>query len=421
MLLQQAAGGAGLHQRAALSAAAPAARARPRASRRGAAAAPAAREPDAAQAPRPSAGARHPSAQECFDDMLTMLGGLDDSRLVGYAGQWATWDVSAGGAAPPALIDASVNIRLWRMTDRGAQTLKQSNLYQRPAKMAGPSTRFLPYLSGNTMEGRADGYGLREWSFGPDSDMLSPDASAWRAAPGAGERSMRVLSVPGRAATIVNGALPSGFEAGHVPPIWVLEFIVKEPGSDARRWASMAWYEHGRLAVSRSINEDAAALPDDLEARSIDPAAFVFAPRRDGELGGIERHMASGAASRAGAATAFTYGADGRLAVESAACAWSLGAAAAFAPGAPAAAPAAGGLAEQDFPDWSYSRVPRDLPALIAAGLPRVTFEAGTVLGDGSVSRWLLTYETGGHRLLESAVFEHYPAAGGGGSGEASR
>jgi hypothetical protein len=38
---------------------------------------------------------------------------------------------------------------------------------------------------------------------------------------------MRVLSVPGCATTIINGALPSGFEEGHQPRFWVLEFIIK--------------------------------------------------------------------------------------------------------------------------------------------------------------------------------------------------
>lgn len=39
--------------------------------------------------------------------------------------------------------------------------------------MAGPSTRFLPYLAGNAMSGRADGYGLRVWNFKPDSALTS--------------------------------------------------------------------------------------------------------------------------------------------------------------------------------------------------------------------------------------------------------
>jgi hypothetical protein len=38
---------------------------------------------------------------------------------------------------------------------------------------------------------------------------------------------MRVLTVPGRATTIINGALPSGFEESHQPRFWVLEFIIK--------------------------------------------------------------------------------------------------------------------------------------------------------------------------------------------------
>jgi hypothetical protein len=43
----------------------------------------------------------------------------------------------------------------------------------------------------------------------------------------------------------------------------------------------MNWYELGCLVVNRSINEDVAALPDDLDSRFIDPKDFPFAPRRD--------------------------------------------------------------------------------------------------------------------------------------------
>jgi hypothetical protein len=43
------------------------------------------------------------------------------SRLVGYAGQWRTWDVGSDPTSPPALIDDSVNIRLWRITGEQQQ------------------------------------------------------------------------------------------------------------------------------------------------------------------------------------------------------------------------------------------------------------------------------------------------------------
>jgi len=44
---------------------------------------------------------------------------------------------------------------------------------QNPDKIAGPSTRFAPYLAGNTVAGRPDGYGLRVWNFQPTSDMIN--------------------------------------------------------------------------------------------------------------------------------------------------------------------------------------------------------------------------------------------------------
>jgi hypothetical protein len=43
----------------------------------------------------------------------------------------------------------------------------------------------------------------------------------------------------------------------------------------------MNWYELGVLVVNRSINEDVAALTDDLESRHIHPKGFPFAPRRN--------------------------------------------------------------------------------------------------------------------------------------------
>lgn len=352
------------------------------------------------------------SSTDLFDAMCTMLGGLEESRLVGYAGQWRTWDVGTDPASPPALIDDSVNIRLWRITDATQRSVKQANLYQAPAKMAGPSTRFLPYLTGNAMSGRPDGYGLRVWEFKPDSDLINPDASVWRGNPQLAERSMRVLTVPGRATTIINSALPSGFEEGHQPRFWVLEFIIKEAGADDRRWSSMNWYELGALVVNRSINEDNAVLPDDLETRHIDPKDFPFAPRRDSMLEDVDDYvLRQGRVSPTGIATRFEYDSNGSLTSSSSPCSWSLGAAAA-AGGDNAAAAAAGALVYQAYPDMSYCRVPRSLKELLeGGGRPSVVFEGGSVLRDGSLGRWLLEYSTAGDRLIKAATYEHYPAA----------
>lgn len=56
-----------------------------------------------------------------------------------------------------------------------------------------------------------------------------PDATAWLCddPPTPPEASMRVLTVPDASTTIINGALPSGFDEGHNPRFWVLEFIAK--------------------------------------------------------------------------------------------------------------------------------------------------------------------------------------------------
>jgi hypothetical protein len=335
------------------------------------------------------------------------------------------------------LIDDGINIRLWRITDPATFTVQQSNLYQTPAKMAGPSTRFLPYLAGNTMSGRPHGYGLRVWNFTPDSALTSPDAQAWRGNPSAAESSMRVLTVPQVATTIINGALPSGFEESHQPRFWVLEFIIKEAASSERRWASMNWYELGQLVVNRSINEDLTTMSDDLETRCIDPSQYrdAFKPRRAELIDDIDTHVKDHVSSE-GSATAFSYDADLQLTICTFPCSWTRGAAVQFeAPGVQLedaqyasqhpsnAAPGVSGgpssssgvssdlsavLMQQSYPDLSYCRVPRDIKSLVEAGRPTVVFEAGSVLRDGTVGRWLLEYFTTGDRLLKTATFEQY-------------
>eukprot|EP00775_Hariotina_reticulata_P007230 gene7230-7443_t len=382
------------------------------------AAAPAAHSP-------PTAGSIEPrriTAKECFSDMCSMLGGLNEEQNVGYAGQWVTWDVSpaaaeAAGTPGPLLIDTSINIRLWRIVDAASSTVQQSNLYQTPDKMAGPSTRFAAYLAGNTMSGRPDGYGLRVWNFHPTSDMvnvgkqawgvnrLKPDGSVWRMQPGSAEGAMRVLTVPGAATTIINGSMPSSFDDGHMPRFWVLEFIIKESGSAARRWASMNWYELGELVVDRSINEDVYTLPGQLDDLFVDPSSITFQPRREGTFAeDIEAWVsANGFNKQQGSATVFAYDRDLQLTVSSCSCTWSSEVVAL------AADEAAGGIQQQAYPDWSYCRVPKNLKSLVASGKHRAVFEAGTLLRDGSLARWLLEYSTGGDRLLKSAVFEIYP------------
>jgi len=327
--------------------------------------------------------------------MCTLLGGVGERDHTGYAGQWHTWEVTPGSSIPKQ-IDSSVNIRLWRILDPSSMEVQQSNLYQAPDKMAGPSTRFAPYLTGNTMAGRADGYGLRVWSFTPESDLANPDSSAWRTDPVLAERSMKVLSVPHQAATIINGSLPSGFEEDHAPRFWVLEFIARESGDPGRRWASMAWYELGQLVVTRAINEDLVKIPGEpaLEEKFIDPKDIDFAPRREGTIEDIEGYYHSKCFSP-GTFTSFSYDDDMQLLMAEGQCSWEERQA------------GPGGVLHQAFPDWSYCRLPRDLPAAVKEG-PNITFEAGTVMRDGSIARWLLTYNTGGNRTLAEARYEQY-------------
>jgi len=72
--------------------------------------------------------------------------------------------------------------RLWRElppapTDESSTSIEQANLYQAPDKMAGSAcTRFAPYLRADaTRPGavRADGYGLRSWTFDAGSELVA--------------------------------------------------------------------------------------------------------------------------------------------------------------------------------------------------------------------------------------------------------
>ncbi|KIY99794.1 hypothetical protein MNEG_8168 [Monoraphidium neglectum] len=372
----------------------------------------------AAQAPVPRAVPRRLTNDDLMDGMLTMMGGVDSDHCTGYA----------GGGPELRLVDEAINLRLWR--DLGSGRVEQSNLYQAPAKLAGSGcTRFAPYLRADaTRPGsiRPDGYGLRSWTFDRDSDLVSASAQSWvdGSSPIPPHRSMRVLTVPHAAAAIVNGALPPAFEAGK-GDIWVLEFILagsgegigrlgglreggvanegwREPGAPGWRWATMNWYEDGALAVNRSINEDRIQLPSDLAAFAIDPAAIKLrmAPRRDSAAvvgaAGIDAYISRLAAAtrdagdRAGgcgtgqllgSCWAFSWDEAMQLVWEERqGCVWE------------GVAGGPGPVIEQLYPDCSYCRQPIDLRALAEAGHPRVTFEAGTVLRDGAVGRWLLTY-----------------------------
>ncbi|GBF89174.1 hypothetical protein Rsub_01891 [Raphidocelis subcapitata] len=398
---------------------------------------------------------RRPTSEELMASMLTLLGGVGspgaNTGYTGYAGEWLTWEVlpaspgagdddggngggggARGGAAEPRaadeagagagaapavpralqLVDDAVNIRLWREeAGPGRRRIEQANLYQAPEKMAGSAcTRFAPYLRADaTRPGavRPDGYGLRSWTFDAGSELVSPSAAAWLDGPPP-SRAMRVLAVPSEAAAIVNGALPAAFVAGR-GDIW-------DPASEERRWASMNWYEDGLLVVNRSINEDRIELPADLASVRLDPAALRarMAPRRDSaplaHAGGADGYVLSradwggelgGGVSEAGTATVFSWDGEMRLVREEGVpCRWGE------ARGGP------GPVVEQVYPDCSYCSQPADLRALAAAGGTEVTFEAGAVLRDGGVARWLLTYGLQGRRLVKRVAYERYGPAG---------
>ncbi|KAF6258783.1 hypothetical protein COO60DRAFT_1516763, partial [Scenedesmus sp. NREL 46B-D3] len=337
------------------------------------------------------------SSADLFDAMCTMLGGLEESRLVGYAGQWRTWDVGSDPASPPALIDDSVNIRLWRMTDAASRSVKQANLYQAPDKMAGPSTRFLPYLTGNAMSGRPDGYGLRVWEFKPDSDLINVGVQL---------RSNTCFTL----GWLYDAAADAIFlvssehskqhnqqsSCGLSEPMATLGYRWRchaDGSSIAARSCAHA------LAICMSFKATPAAAPGAVPSL---PQPIMHTRARHApvlRLAGcsltrrLARQPAACGAQHAradGTATRFAYDQDGSLTTSSSPCSWSLGAAAAAkgsnaATSGPAAADgAAESAAEvvyQAYPDMSYCRVPRSLKALLESGQqPSVVFEGGAVL-----------------------------------------
>lgn len=82
-----------------------------------------------------------------------------------------------------------------------------------------------------------------QWTVCVVSVFVQPDASSWLDGSGTpSECSMRVLTVPDRGTTIINGSLPSGFDEGHNPRFWVLEFIAK-----VRKWCAECALESAML------------------------------------------------------------------------------------------------------------------------------------------------------------------------------
>jgi hypothetical protein len=84
-------------------------------------------------------------------------------------------------------------------------------------------------------------------------------------------------------------------------------------------------------------------------------------------LGDIEAYYRAQCGGGPGTFTSFSYDQEQQLVKCEGQCAWEEG------------RPGPGGLWQQDFPDWSYCRLPRDLSAAVEEG-PLITFEAGTVM-----------------------------------------
>lgn len=63
----------------------------------------------------------------------------------------------------------------------------------------------------------------------PPASAVQPDASGWRSSSGtaAAEKTLLGLAVADASLTLINGALPSSFDAQHSPGSWWMEAIFK--------------------------------------------------------------------------------------------------------------------------------------------------------------------------------------------------
>jgi hypothetical protein len=60
-------------------------------------------------------------------------------------------------------------------------------------------------------------------------------------------------------------------------------YCAQQPGSHARRWGMLHRFDAGRLANTKSINEDLTEIPtDQLHSCCIDPDSITWQPRQQG-------------------------------------------------------------------------------------------------------------------------------------------
>ncbi|WIA22249.1 hypothetical protein OEZ85_004574 [Tetradesmus obliquus] len=403
------------------------------------------------------------TARDNFAAACTLLGGFDTSCFRGYVGTWTSFDMqhnncgstgssatvdadAAGTAAAaaaarvtPVFVDETVNFRLFRMEDPAAMQYHHVNMYQGGGRPAAAS--YKTYLTADAAPGRADGYGLREWRHDPSGALWSPDASGWRSSSGtaAAEKTLLGLAVADASLALINGALPSSFDAQHSPGSWWMEAIFKQQGSHARRWGMLHRFDAGRIANTKSMNEDLTEIPtEQLHSCSIDPASIAWQPRRQGSFDDIDslfatqqqqqqRQQQQPSFNRQGTATTFTYDEQQQLTRSTGPCTWSSQHVVAMNAAARKQQQQQQLVVQLDLPDWGYSRLPADISLLTAAAAATadstsssssssssgaaVVFELGTVLSNGSLARWLLQYDAAGGRLLQRATYELYPAA----------
>ncbi|KAF6262656.1 hypothetical protein COO60DRAFT_1635816 [Scenedesmus sp. NREL 46B-D3] len=272
------------------------------------------------------------TAEENFAAACTLLGGFDTSCFRGYVGTWTsfgmqhndccnassaavdTTDPTAATAAAaaaaaaaatestaataaarvsPVFEDELVNFRLFKMEDPAAMKYQQVNMYQGGGQPAASS--YKAYLS---------------------SDVAAAAQTATACAKDAAGLGRGRCGL-----TLVNGALPGGTDQQHSPGSWWMEAIFKQPGSHARRWGMLHRFDAGRLANSKSMNEDLTEVAtDQLPSCFIDPAGIAWQPRQQG-AGQQQQQQQQ------------------RQPV----------------------------VVQIDLPDWSYSRVPADFTELTAA------------------------------------------------------
>ncbi|KAI8466701.1 MAG: hypothetical protein J3K34DRAFT_54716 [Monoraphidium minutum] len=338
------------------------------------------------------------------------------SPLSGYSGRWWRWE----GAATARELDAGRDVYMfrWKPRDDGqpaaggaaqvwlALTSKQQGSpFIGPRKTSDPVQAELE-LETNIME------------LDPSAPMFQPSIAPQLSDLGG---ALRTWAVDAYGFCTAPAGLPAGLGgteggAGGGAP-WVATPLLRMPGADGQRWSVKLKYDPatGALVDTRHSWE---AGPGELrDIRDAFPRDAPPPPPTRESPPCIDAWFASAApALTERRMAAFSYSDDGNelLRAEAAEAgggdgggggdAWWWG------------APTLGSeehtqVAEVWYPgSGAYARAPTSLAPLVAAGADAV-LEAGALMPDGSLARWVLRYATIGDRRLRSATHQVFAPA----------